>query len=87
MRLLHEVRPQYTRAALDAHIEGVVLVECVVREDGSVTDASVARSLDQKYGLDEEAIKAAKQWKFEPGTKDGKSVPVRISIELTFKLK
>jgi TonB family protein len=82
-----EVRPQYTQEAKDAHIEGTVLIECVVLESGTVSDAKVVRSLDPTYGLDKQAVKAAAQWEFEPGTKDGKPVPVRIAIELTFTLK
>src|SRR5262249_41783353 len=75
-KLAREVKPQYTTEALQAKIQGTVLVECVVRPDGTVGDVHVARSLDPVYGLDSEAVKAAKQWTFEPGTKDGKPVPV-----------
>ena len=50
-------------------------------------DVSVKRSLDPTYGLDQQAVKAARQWKFKPGTKDGKAVPVRVSLEMTFTLK
>jgi len=85
-RVLREVRPQYTAAALEAKIQGIVVLECVVGANGVVNDVRVVRSLDTAYGLDSEAIKAAKQWKFEPGSKDGKPVPVLISIELTFKM-
>jgi protein TonB len=69
-----------------AKIQGVVLIECVVNRDGTVSDVRVIRSLDTNYGLDEEAIKAAKGWRFEPGTQNGEPVPVLISIELTFTL-
>jgi TonB family protein len=44
----------------------------------------VTRSLDAVYGLDEAAIKAAKQWRFAPGTFNGQPVPVAISIEMAF---
>jgi outer membrane biosynthesis protein TonB len=43
-------------------------------------------SLDERFGLDNEAVKAARQWVFKPGTKDGKPVAVRIILELTFSL-
>ena len=45
------------------------------------------RSLDSVFGLDQEAIKAARQWRFAPGTRMGQAVPVQITIELTFTLR
>jgi len=54
------------------------------RTFGTVGDVKVVRSLDANYGLDQEAIKAAKQWVFAPGTRSGEPVPVMVSIELTF---
>jgi Gram-negative bacterial TonB protein C-terminal len=44
------------------------------------------RSLDTKFGLDEQAIKATKQWTFKPATKDGKPVPCPVAIEQSFFL-
>jgi TonB family protein len=64
-----------------------VQLECVVLPDGSVGDVRVARPLDPTYGLDEEAVKAAKRWRFTPGTKDGTPVPVVVTLELTFTLR
>jgi len=83
----HEERPQYTKEALKAGIEGSVLLNVVVQKDGTVGQVDIARSLDKMYGLDESAIKAARQWRFEPGTKDGKPVAVLVTIELTFTLR
>jgi protein TonB len=85
--VIHEVRPNYTFDATRANIEGTVRLECVVRPDGTVGDVQVVRSLDGTYGLDEEAVKAARQWLFRPGTRNGEPVPVLISIEMTFRLK
>jgi len=64
-KLKHEVRPSYTSAALAAKIEGNVVVECVVATDGTVSKTTLIRSLDNRFGLDEEALKAARQWRFE----------------------
>jgi TonB family protein len=85
--VVKQVKPSYTAAAMQAKIQGSVWLECVVSETGDVTDIKVTRSLDTEYGLDQEAIKAAGHWKFKPARKDGKPVPVRITVELTFTLK
>jgi TonB family protein len=86
-RVLKEVKPQYTADAMRAKVQGVVWLECIVQTDGSVGDVRIIRSLDPVFGLDQEAIKAARQWRFVPGTKQGEPVPVIISIELTFSLR
>jgi TonB family protein len=86
-RVLREVRPNYTSDAMRAKVQGIVVLECVVRPDGTVGDVQVTRSLDSTFGLDQEAIKAAKQWRFAPGSRLGEAVPVLISIELTFTLR
>ena len=59
----------------------------VVTEKGDVGDVVVTGSLDKEYGLDEQSVKAAREWKFKPGQKDGKPVPVAVTLELTFKLR
>ena len=84
---IREVRPQYTQAARDAHIQGRVLLDVVVLADGEVGDVNIAQSLDTTYGLDEQALTAMKQWEFRPGKKDGTPVAVQIQVEMTFKLK
>ncbi len=83
----HEVKPKYTPEAMERKIQGSVWLETVVLETGDVGDVVVTRSLDAEYGLDQQAIAAAKQWKFKPATKDGKPVAVWVTIELTFTLK
>ena len=55
--------------------------------DGSVGPARVVRSLDSAFGLDEEALKTVKLWRFVPGTLAGRAVPVLVEIELTFTLR
>jgi periplasmic protein TonB len=86
-RLVREVKPAYTADAMRAKIQGVVWLECVVMPDGTVGDVRVIRSLDSTFGLDQEAIRAAKQWRFMPGTRFGEPVPVLITIELSFTLR
>jgi protein TonB len=86
-KVVKEVKPHYSPAAKDAKVQGHVEVAAVVQANGTVGDVRVTKSLDQKYGLDEEAVKAVKQWQFDPGRKHGKPVPVEVSIDLTFTLK
>ena len=85
--VVSEVKPDYTPEAQAARIEGVVLLEAVVLADGKVGDVTVTQSLDSKFGLDQQAVKATKQWTFKPGLKDGKPVAVRVHVEMTFTLK
>ena len=86
-QLLREVRPAYTADAMRAKVQGTVWLECIVMPDGSVGEVKVTRSLDPIFGLDQEAIRAAKMWKFRPGMRQGDPVPVIITIELTFTLR
>ena len=86
-RVVREVKPAYTSEAMRAKVQGTVLLQCVVRPDGSVSDVQIVRSLDPVFGLDEEARKAARDWRFSPGTRMGQPVPVQITIELTFTLR
>jgi TonB family protein len=86
-KVRYDVRPEYTGAALSAKIEGVVVIEVVVDEKGQVTDPIVVRSLDDRFGLDAAAIEAAKKWRFQPGTYQGKPVPVVLTLEMAFTLR
>lgn len=86
-RVVREVKPQYTADAMRAKVQGVVWIECVVMPDGTVGDVKVIRSLDPVFGLDQEAMKAARQWRFVPGTRQNEPVPVIVTIELTFTLR
>lgn len=86
-RVLREVKPAYTADAMRAKVQGAVWLECIVLPDGTVGEIRVTKSLDPVFGLDQEAIKAARQWRFSPGLRMGQPVPVVITIELTFTLR
>ena len=86
-RLLRKVDPEYTDQAMHAKVQGRVALEAVVLADGSVGDVKVIRSLDPTFGLDRNAIKAVRQWRFAPGTRQGRPIPVIVSVELTFTLR
>ena len=86
-KVISEVKPKYTPEAMRARIEGTVMMTAVVRTDGTPGDIEITQSLDTEYGLDDQAVGALSQWRFEPGRKDGKPVPVRVTIEMRFWLK
>jgi protein TonB len=79
-------KPQYTADAMRARIQGNVLVECVVQTNGACTDMKIVRSLDPTFGLDQEAVKAARLFRFRPGMRQGEPVAVLVTIELSFSL-
>ena len=83
--VVKDVKPSYTPDAMRRKVQGVVEVEAVVLTDGTVGDVTVTRSLDPD--LDEQAVKATKQWRFKPGTRDGQAVNVLVQIDLTFTLR
>jgi protein TonB len=82
-----QVKADYTDAAKVAGIQGTVLLEVVVLEDGRTGDVKVTKSLDKEKGLDDQAVAAAKQWEWKPGTRDGKPTPVAVTLEMTFRLR
>ena len=70
-----------------AKIVGTVEVDAVVLPDGTVGQVRVVKSLDKPTGLDDQALGAAREWLFTPGTLDGKPVSMRVDIVLTFSLR
>jgi len=80
-----EFRPHYTQRAMDQRAQGTVWLSCVVRRDGRVDQIQVQRSLTPD--LDQEAIKAARRWRFEPARRHGQPVDVLVVIELSFSLR
>jgi TonB family protein len=75
---------EYTDKARKKKIQGSVVVSIVVTDEGTVRDAQIASGLEKD--LDKQALKAVSAWKFEPATKDGKPVAVRIRVEVDFRL-
>ena len=83
--LLSQVRPTYTTDALRNKIQGTVVLEVIVRRDGIPSDIRVTRSLDPR-GLDEQAITAVEQWRFNPGRLAGTPVDVLVTVMLDFSI-
>ena len=86
-RVTREIRTQYTPEAMRAKITGTVVVEGIVRPDGTVANARVVRSLDPVFGLDAEALKAFSNYRFAPGTLNGMPVPVFVTMTMTFNVR
>ncbi len=84
--LVRDKKPSYTQSAMDAKIQGTVEVEAVVETNGKVSAVRVVRSLDKVHGLDDEAVKAMKQWKFKL-PKGNDAAPVLVKAELSFWLR
>ena len=84
---IQEVRPSYTPDAMKAKVTGAVLIEGIILRDGAVGETRLLRSLDTTHGLDDEAVKAFRQWRFSPGTLNGEPAAVRVTAEMTFTLR
>jgi len=83
-RPTYQPDPEYSEEARKAKYQGTSVLSLIVGADGRTRDIKIARSLG--LGLDEKAIEAVKQWKFDPAMRDGKPVAVEISVEIDFHL-
>ncbi len=81
---IYDPEPQYSERAREAKYQGTDVLSIIVTADGSVTDVQVVRPLG--LGLDEEAVKTVRTWKFKPAMRNGQPVAVRVDIEVTFRL-
>jgi periplasmic protein TonB len=82
--VVSKVEPEYSEEARKAKWQGVVELSIVVDEHGVPQQMKVVHSLG--LGLDEKAMQAVAKWRFKPGTKDGKAVPVIATIQVNFRL-
>ncbi len=83
-RAVYTPDPDYSEEARKAKYQGVVVLWLIVGPDGRPRDMHVTRSLGM--GLDQKAMEAVRQWKFEPAMMQGKPVAVQISVEVNFRL-
>ncbi len=83
-RLRHYVEPDFSPSSKEAYVEGTVKLSTVVTTEGKPTDCRIVHGLSTEE--DRTAMEALKQWTFEPGTKSGKQVKVRITVEIDFHL-
>ena len=83
-KLIHYVEPAFSSSSKEAFVEGTVKISTVVTVDGKPSDSKVVKGLNADE--DRTAMEAVEQWRFEPGTKDGKAVRVRVNVEVDFHL-
>jgi len=84
-KCLYQPMPQYTPQAREARVEGIILLQGVIRRNGHIDSLKVIRGLGN--GLDESALDmVGKEWRFEPGTFNGQPVDVQANIEISFRL-
>lgn len=82
-RLVHRVAPDYPYLAQAAQIEGMVILEATVDEDGTVNDVRVLRSHSV---LDVAAVEAVRQWRYEPLMLNGHPTPFVLTVTVSFSL-
>jgi periplasmic protein TonB len=82
--LIHRVEPDYPGVAVSAKVGGTVILEATVNEAGAVTDVTVLRSIPL---LDKAAIKAVRQWRYQPLELNGQPVPFILVVTVTFSLR
>ncbi len=83
-KAIHAPDPDYSPEALQAHLQGTVVLWLVVGEDGKPRNIRVQRHLG--YGLDERAVAVVSGWSFQPAKNDGQPVAVQINVEVNFRL-
>jgi TonB family protein len=77
--------PQYPALARAAMFQGLSVLRLIVDPTGKPTDIGIVIPLG--LGLDDKAVEAVSQWRFDPAKKDGKPVAARINVEVTFRLE
>ena len=75
----------HTEVARRARVQGVVILEAIIDQQGDVTDVRVLKPLPM--GLEQEAMKAVRAWKFKPGTMNGRPVPVIFTLTVNFRIQ
>jgi len=83
-RLIAQVKPRYTGDALAQKVQGSVWLELVVTRDGRIEGVRVTQSLD--LGLDDEAMRAVRLWRFLPGRLGNTPVDVAITVVMDFSI-
>ena len=81
---LQHVPPAYPALALAARVQGVVILDAVIAENGTVRELRILRSIPL---LDQAALDAVRQWRFTPTLLNGQPTPVIMTVTVAFNLK
>lgn len=83
--VISKIDPEYTNEARFLKLQGTVVLKLVVDELGRPQDISLVRGLG--FGLDENAVRALRGWRFKPGSSEGQPVPTIATMELSYRLQ
>jgi len=81
-----KIEPEYPELARVARLEGNVILQAIIRADGSVGDVQVLRTNRPNMGFEDAAVEAVKQWRYKPATQNGRPVEVYFTVFVDFKL-
>jgi TonB family protein len=82
--VIQAARPEYTKEAVDAKLSGTVLLSALVGVDGLPSEIKLFQGLGK--GLDDKAFECLRQWRFTPGTNHGEPIPVKVQVEVDFRV-
>jgi TonB family protein len=81
-KVIRNAPPEYTEEARNACVKGTVVLTAQIETDGTAHDIRVLKPMD--YGLDDKAAECLSKWLFQPGTRDGVPIAVRVTVEIAF---
>lgn len=86
--LLKESNPKlYTREDLQAGVQGAIALEVTIGPDGRVRDAMITDGLPASPAIEDRAVAALSDWRFQPATLNGQPVAVRTTIKFTMSIR
>lgn len=86
---IYNVSPQYPPEAKEAHVQGIVMIRCRIDVEGRMLHAEVVRGIPGELGtkLNEAALEAVQQWRYEPAVDDGGSpIETEMTVTINFRL-
>lgn len=86
--IIRRVQPDYPQRGLQMRIQGYVILDAVLRADGTVGAVTILQNLGKgRFGFEEKAIEAVRQWRFKPGSYRGKPADIHLTLKITFQLQ